>query len=118
MEEKKMSRRKAVAVIFVITWVLGILCSLSFGPLSGVKVFGNTLFNFFDKLSANWLMPLGALLIVLFVGWRMDKADVRNEFTNGGALRTNRRIFGAVYFLIRFIAPAAIIVIFLSHIIS
>lgn len=118
MEEKKMSRRKAVAVIFVITWVLGILCSLSFGPLSGVRVFGNTLFNFFDKLSANWLMPLGALLIVLFVGWRMDKADVRNEFTNGGALRTNRRIFGAVYFLIRFIAPAAIIVIFLSNIIS
>ena len=118
MEEKKMSRRKAVAVIFVITWVLGILCSLSFGPLSGVRVFGNTLFNFFDKLSANWLMPLGALLIVLFVGWRMDKADVRNEFTNGGALRTNRRIFGAVYFLIRFIAPAAIIVIFISILVS
>ena len=94
------------------------MCSLSFGPLSDLKFFGNTLFNFFDKFSANWLMPLGALLIVVFVGWRMKKADVRDEFTNGGTLRGNSRIFGLAYFLIRYIAPLAIIVIFLTNLLS
>ena len=118
MEEKRISRKKACMMIFAVTWVLGILCSLSFGPLSDLKFFGNTLFNFFDKFSANWLMPLGALLIVVFVGWRMKKVDVRDEFTNGGTLRGNSRIFGLAYFLIRYIAPLAIIVIFLTNLLS
>ena len=115
MEERRMSRKKSSVIIFAITWLLGILCSLSFGPLSGLKLFGNTLFNFFDKFSANYLMPFGALLIVLFVGWRMKKDDVRDEFTNGGTLHGNSRIFGFAYFLIRYIAPLAIVVIFLSN---
>lgn len=115
MEERRMSRKKSSVIIFAVTWLLGILCSLSFGPLSGLKLFGNTLFNFFDKFSANYLMPFGALLIVLFVGWRMKKDDVRDEFTNGGTLHGNSRIFGFAYFLIRYIAPLAIVVIFLSN---
>lgn len=118
MEEKHVSRKMASVVIFSITWFLGILCSLSFGPISDFKILGNTLFEFFDKLSANYLMPLGALIIVLFAGWRMKKADVMSEFTNDGTLAGNRRIFGLVYFLIRYVAPLAIIVIFLSNIIS
>ena len=117
MEEKHMSRKKASVLIFVAAWTLGILCSLSFGPLSGMKLFGNTLFNFFDKLSANWLMPLGALLIVIFVGWRMGRADVRDEFTNGGTLKANCRVFGVIYFLIRFVAPLAILVVFISNLV-
>lgn len=117
MEEKHMSRKKASVLIFVVAWALGILCSLSFGPLSGMKLFGNTLFNFFDKLSANWLMPLGALLIVIFVGWRMGRADVRDEFTNGGTLKANCRVFGVIYFLIRFVAPLAILVVFISNLV-
>ena len=117
MEEKHMSRKKASVLIFVVAWTLGILCSLSFGPLSGMKLFGNTLFNFFDKLSANWLMPLGALLIVIFVGWRMGRADVRDEFTNGGTLKANCRVFGVIYFLIRFVAPLAILVVFISNLV-
>ena len=115
MEERRMSRKKSSVIIFAVTWLLGILCSLSFGPLSDLKLFGNTLFNFFDKFSANYLMPFGALLIVLFVGWRMKKEDVQDEFTNGGALRGNSRIFGLAYFLIRYVAPLAIVVIFLSN---
>lgn len=118
MEEKHMSRKKASVAVFIVTWILGILCSLSFGPLSDFKLFGNILFDFFDKLSANYLMPLGALIIVLFAGWKMKRSDVMAEFTNDGTLSGNRKIFGLVYFLIRFIAPIAIIVIFLSNILS
>ena len=115
MEEKHVSRKKACVIIFVLTWALGVLCSLSFGPLSDLKLFGNTLFDFFDKLSANYLMPSGAFLIVLFVGWRMKKSDVREEFTNWETLSGNARIFPVVYFLIKYMAPVAIVVIFLTN---
>ena len=91
------------------------LCSLSFGRLSGISIFGNSIFNFLDKLSANWLMPLGALLIVIFTGWKMKKSDVIDEFTNGGTLRGNARLSGFIYFLIRWLAPVAILIIFLSN---
>ena len=55
VENKGFSRRKAVAVIFLGTWTLGVLCSLSFGPLADVQLFGNSIFSFCDKLTSNFL---------------------------------------------------------------
>ena len=101
----------------MVAWVLGILCSLSFGPLSEFRIFGQTVFNLFDKLSANFLMPLGGLLIVIFVGWVMKKADVVDELTNGGALSGNRRVSGIIYFLIRYVCPLAVAAVFLTALI-
>lgn len=117
VEEKKFSRRGASILVFVVAWVLGILCSLSFGPLSDLKIFGQTIFNFFDKLSANVLMPVGGLLLVIFVGWVMKKEDVVDELTNGGALSGNRRVSGIIYFLIRYVCPLAVAAVFLTALI-
>jgi NSS family neurotransmitter:Na+ symporter len=113
IEEKNMSRVAACSLIFVICWVFGAFCSLSFGPMSDILIFGRTIFDFFDNLSSNILMTLGSLLTVLFVGWRLKKTDIYDEFTNGGTLSANVRIFGVLWFLIRYIAPLAIIFIFL-----
>ena len=114
VEEKGFSRVWACVVLFVICWVVGAVCSLSFGPLSGVKIGGGNLFDFFDNLSSNILMTLGSLLTVLFVGWRLKKTDVYDEFTNGGTLSRNAKLFGVLWFLIRYICPLAIISIFVS----
>ena len=114
VEERKMSRIGACAIVFAGCWTLGALCSLSFGPLSGVHIFGRGIFDFFDNLSSNVLMTLGSLLTVLFVGWRLNKTDIYDEFTNGGTLSTNARIFGVLWFLIRYVAPLAIMLIFIS----
>lgn len=114
VEEKGMSRIWASTLLFFICWVIGALCSLSFGPLSDVKIFGDSIFDFFDNLSSNILMTLGSLLTVLFVGWRLKKTDIYDEFTNGGTLSTNAKIFGVLWFLIRYICPLAIISIFVS----
>ena len=114
VEEKKIPRIWACVILFVICWVVGALCSLSFGPLSHIKIDGGNLFDFFDNLSSNILMTLGSLLTVLFVGWRLKKTDVYDEFTNGGTLSRNARIFGVLWFLIRYICPLAIAIIFLS----
>ena len=114
VEEKGVSRKVAVAGIFAGCWILGGLCSLSFGPLADFKLFGRTIFDFCDILTSNFLMTFGALLFVLFVGWKMEKAGVRDEFTNGGTAGFNCKVFPAVYFLIRYIAPIVILTIFIT----
>ena len=114
VEEKKFTRVGACIAIFVLCWSVGALCSLSFGPLSDVKIAGNNLFDFFDNLSSNILMTLGSLLTVLFVGWRLKKTDVYDEFTNGGSLSSNAKLFGILWFLIRYVCPLVITFIFIS----
>lgn len=114
VEEKGMPRMRACIVLFAICWTVGALCSLSFGPLSHIKINGGNLFDFFDSISSNVLMTLGSLLTVLFVGWRLKKTDIYDEFTNGGSLKTNVNIFGFLWFLIRYVSPIAIIAIFIS----
>ena len=114
VEEKKFSRIAACIVLFIICWVIGAICSLSFGPLSHIRIDGGNLFDFFDNLSSNILMTLGSLLTVLFVGWRLKKTDVYDEFTNGGTLSRSVKIFGILWFLIRYICPIAIMTIFIT----
>jgi NSS family neurotransmitter:Na+ symporter len=114
VEEKKFSRMAACLTLFALCWVIGGLCSLSFGPLSHIQIGGGNIFDFFDNLSSNILMTLGSLLTVLFVGWRLKKTDIYDEFTNGGTISTNARVFGVLWFLIRYICPLAILAIFIS----
>ena len=118
VEEKKFSRVSACVVLFVLCWIVGAVCSLSFGPLSNIHIGGGNLFDFFDSLTSNILMTLGSLLTVIFVGWRLKKTDVYDEFTNGGTLSRNAKIFGVLWFLIRYIAPLAVLSIFISGLIA
>ena len=118
VEEKNMKRINACGLLFVICWIVGAVCSLSFGPLSDIQIGGRNIFDFFDNLSSNILMTLGSLFTVLFVGWRLKKSDIYDEFTNGGSLNANVKIFGVFWFLIRFVAPIAIIAIFLTNLLS
>lgn len=115
VEEKGISRRTATLGLFAFAWTLGALCSLSFGPLSGFKLFGETLFSFCDKLTSNFLMTFGGLLFTLFVGWKMDKKRVRDELTNEGSLPANGRLFGIIYFMIKWVAPVVIGIIFVTN---
>lgn len=115
VDEKGMARGKAVLILFVICWTVGTLCSLSFGPLAGVSVFGETIFGFCDKLTSNFLMAFGGLLFTYFVGWRMDREQVRRELTSDGKDRFGAACFGTVRFLIRYVAPVAILLIFLTN---
>ena len=115
VEEKGLKRPAACAAVFAVTWTVGILCSLSFGPLSGLQLFGNGIFDFLDKFSSNFLLTIGGLMAVLFVGWKMKKSDVREEFTNAGSLKVNNRCFDVFWFLIRYVAPVAIAIIFLTN---
>ena len=114
-EERGFKRGWACAFLFAVTGTLGGLCSLSFGPLADVKVFGMGLFDLFDTVASNVLLTVGGLLVVLFVGWKMPRADVFDELTNGGTKRRNVRLFNIFYFLIRYVAPVGVAVLILSN---
>ena len=116
-EEFKISRRVASAITLGITFFVGALCSLSQGELSGVKIFGFNFFDLFDKLSANVLLPLGGILIVIFVGWRLPHADFKDEITSGGAIKFKSLFLEFSYFIIKFIAPIVVGIVMLRGLI-
>ncbi len=115
VEEKKLKRGLAATIVFFGTWILGMLCSLSIGPLSNFTILGDPFFDFLDLFSSNFLLLIGSFLSVLLVGRKMSREDVRDEFTNGGKLKRNDRIFGVLYFIIRYVTPIALIFIFITN---
>ncbi|MBR4883110.1 MAG: sodium-dependent transporter, partial [Bacteroidales bacterium] len=117
IEVFKMSRRAALALLTVVILGLGTLCSLSQGVLSGVKILGNNIFDLFDKTSANILIPVGALLIVLFAGWKMKRADFIDEITSGGMHKISPLYLKFILFSIRYIAPIVITIIMVRSLI-
>jgi NSS family neurotransmitter:Na+ symporter len=115
VEKFRMKRGRAVATMFLVCGTAGVLCSLSFGPLKGVLVGGMNIFDIFDWTCSNILLLIMAFLSVVFVGFVMKKEEVRDEFTNGGTKRRNVPLFNAVYFLIKWVAPIAVLLIFFTN---
>lgn len=75
-------------------------------------------FNFCDGLTANYLMPISALLVVIFVGWRMKKSDVEDELSNSYSLSYPRWLYDIIFYLLRFLAPVVIVVVLLYGLLS
>ncbi len=107
------SRRRAAAIVTVICLVLGGFCSLSFGPWKEVTFCDKGIFDLFDYTVTKFLMPLGGLLITLFVGWYFDRKLVEQQLTNDGSIPV--RTMKPLLFLIRWVAPFGILVIFLNE---
>ncbi|MDX9928916.1 MAG: sodium-dependent transporter [Bacteroidales bacterium] len=113
-EQLALSRRKAIILATISMFILGITASLSLGLTSGIKLFGLNTFDLFNTTTANILLPLGGLLIVIFLGWFFPAREVKDELSNGGQLRAG--YFPLFRFIIRFIAPIAITIVFLNGI--
>lgn len=102
-------------IIFMLCGLAGVLCSLSFGPLSSLTVGGKCIFDLFDWFASNILLLLAAFAVVVFVGFVMKKEDVWDEVTNSGAFKVNVKLFNLLYFLIKWVAPAALTLIFITN---
>ena len=112
-EAHRMSRKKAAMWVSVVCMALGVFCSLSFGLLGNVKLFGLTIFDCFDAFPSKILMPLGGIIISLFTGWYLDKKLVHDELTNDGTIRF--RLFPFIIFLLRWVIPVAIGLVFVNQ---
>ena len=102
-------------LIFLVCGAVGVVCSLSFGPLAGVTLVGKNIFDLFDWFASNVLLLVMAFVVVVFVGFVMKKEDVRDEITNGGKKAFNARWFNVVYFLIKWVAPICVLSIFITN---
>ena len=109
-----MSRSKATSIVSISVVLVGAVCSLSWGPLADVKLFGLNLFGLFDWVSSRVLLVIGGGLIACFVGWKMDRMLLYNELTSNG--RIPLRHVSWIIFLLKWFAPILILLIFLSGI--
>ena len=111
-DEFKFSRRKASITNTVTAIILGSLCALSFGALSDWTICGKTVFGLFDYVSSNILLPLGGMLISIFVGWVLNSKVVKSELSPKGS-RVPMWVVKAIVFCLRFVAPTCIALVFL-----
>jgi len=103
VETLGISRVRAAVIVGLVGWLLGIGTILSFNLWSDVTLFGKTVFDTLDFLTANIMLPLGGLLIAVFVGWRMKPSDVVAEAAMGNVL-----LYNIWRFTLKFIAPVGI----------
>lgn len=110
LNEKGVSRVKAAIGGGLVAWLLGITTVLSLNEWSGftpldmfARFEGKTLFDLYDYLTANIMMPLGALFTAIFVGWKMKPEHSAAEL--GGWHR--------VWFpVVRYLSPIALLIVF------
>ena len=112
-EELKISRQRAAWILTSACALLAIFCSFSVGAYSGLQLFGMSLMDFCDFLTAQLMLPTGAFLTSIMLGWFVSEKRVRDEFTNRGTVDVS--LFHVWRFTIRFIVPLCIILIFLHQ---
>ena len=112
-EEFNLGRKVGAVIVTAICTVLAICCSLSLGACKEMQLFGMSLFDLFDFVTSQLLMPIGGFLTCILMGWFVPKRTLKDEFTNGGTLRG--ALFGTYLFLIRYVCPIGILIIFLNQ---
>jgi NSS family neurotransmitter:Na+ symporter len=117
VENRGLTRVSASVLAGVVTWLFGLLTVFSFNIWSDFKpvaigVFADkTLFDLLDYLTANIMLPLGGLLIAVFAVWKMPRESTVDELEMG------ERFFYPLWrFLVRYITPIAVIIVFLNAI--
>lgn len=112
-EELRLSRKKAACILTIVCGTITVLCSLSVGAYSELQVFGMSLMDFCDFLTAQIMLPAGAFFTSILIGWFVERKLVENEFTNNGVLKAT--FFRAYIFSVKFIVPLCILLIFLHQ---
>ncbi|MFJ7935761.1 sodium-dependent transporter [Sporosarcina sp. NPDC096371] len=112
IRQKHEHRRKAAWLFGILIFIVGIPSALSFGVLSDVQIFGSSIFDFADTLTSKIGMPLGALCVSLFAGFVLTKAQTDEELRMHPVMNTLWK------FLVRYAAPAAIVIIFITWIVE
>ena len=111
IEKYNVSRIQAAIFSAAIAWFIGIGTIISFNVGSDIKIFGLNIFDFLDYLTSNILLPMGGILITIYVSWLLSKEKIDSE------LKIKSRILRVLwYFSARVIAPIAVIFVMLNAI--
>ncbi|WP_280770087.1 sodium-dependent transporter [Salipaludibacillus daqingensis] len=105
-------RKKSSWIAGIAIFVMGIPSALSYGVLADPVFFGLTFFDFLDFLVSNILLPLGALLIAIFVPLKINKKTLAAEIQQGSNMKM---IWFHIWFnLVKYVIPVAISLAFLN----
>jgi len=113
VENRSMQRVRAAVIIGMVAWSLGLLTIMSFSDWAfefnfGGETKGNGLFDIFDILTANFMLPLGGLAMAVFAGWMMSRSSTLEELGLGDGL-----VYRFWYFLVRYVAPLGVALVFM-----
>ena len=113
VEHKAYSRPKAVVTLGLLIWFVGFGTLFSFNHWADITLFGMTFFDTLDFLTANIMLPLGGLLIALFVGWRMRRQAIIDEVGSieKGINKWWMRI-------LRYVSPLLVIIVFVMSLVK
>lgn len=100
LEKLGITRIAATVGLALLCWIGGV-----------ASIFSSEVFNILDFITANIMLPLGGLLIAIFVGWRLGYTRVRKEVTG-----VNNGLFNVWFVVLRFITPIGVIVVFYESI--
>ena len=112
MDKFKLTRIKAVIIIYTITLVLGIPSALGYGIWSHITVLGMDFLTFFDYISNSVMMPILAIATCVLAGWFMNLKDLEDEITKNGEEFKRRGIFRV---MVKYIAPVFLVVILVFY---
>ena len=112
IEERNLTRNRAINWAALVTFVLATLAALSFNVLDDIKLWGKNIFDMMDYAASNIFMLLGGLFTAVYVGWILDRKVVHNQLTNNGRLKA-RFVEPYLIFCLRYVAPVSIFFIFL-----
>jgi neurotransmitter:Na+ symporter, NSS family len=107
VENKNMTRLNACIWSGGVTWFVGLAVAFSFNIWSDVTLFGKSIFDLLDYLTANLMLPIGGFCIAMFAGWVMKKKHAEQE------LDLDEQPFTIWYFLTRYVATTAVFLVFL-----
>lgn len=106
MNRLNMSRRTTSVIVGLVIFLLGIPSSLSMGVLSDFTILGNVIFDFVDGVTGNIFLPLGGLLLAIFVGWTWDRSTILKNS------EIQDTWWGKTYlFCLQYVAPIAIVIV-------
>ncbi len=112
-ERFSLPRSKAILLTLALLALPALGAALTNSLLADFKPFGRNLFDLFDFLSSNIIMPAGGIAIAIFVGWFWGFDKFNQALSNRGQLH-NRRLVRAVFFLLRYVSPLLVLVVMLK----
>lgn len=103
------SRIKALLVLGFLTYILGTLALISNieALKSHVTFFGKGMFDLLDFSTSSILLPLGGLIIAIFVGFVVEKERLIRLLGD----QMPKAVFNTWYLLLRYVVPICIVVV-------
>ncbi|WP_084631323.1 sodium-dependent transporter [Ferrimonas senticii] len=115
IDEKQLSRPKAVIAAGSVMVLLCIMASLSLGGV-GPTLFDTGLFDIFDLLTDKIFLAIGGMFICIFAGWKLSKQELKQEITNDGEI--SFPLFNLWYGLVKYVIPVAVAIVAIGGILS